>query len=52
MPQMAPLYWELLFFMFILSMITVGIIIYHSPKISSETELTKKQVTNQINWKW
>nr|AVJ52287.1 ATP synthase F0 subunit 8 [Odontotarsus purpureolineatus] len=52
MPQMAPLYWELLFFMFIMTMIIMSTIIYHIPKISKTPELITTQNINQINWKW
>nr|AVJ52292.1 ATP synthase F0 subunit 8 [Psacasta exanthematica] len=51
MPQMAPLYWEVLFFTFMLSMLLTSIIMYHVPKIK-ETKSTMKQSINQINWKW
>nr|AVJ52262.1 ATP synthase F0 subunit 8 [Agonosoma flavolineatum] len=52
MPQMAPLYWELLFIMFIVSLIIMSIILFHMPKITSSTKMNYNQLTNQINWKW
>nr|AVJ52288.1 ATP synthase F0 subunit 8 [Odontotarsus robustus] len=52
MPQMAPLYWELLFFLFIMSMIIMSTIIYHVPKISKISGSTEQRSINQINWKW
>nr|AVJ52293.1 ATP synthase F0 subunit 8 [Psacasta neglecta] len=52
MPQMAPLYWETLFFTFLLSLIMMSIMMYHLPKMSTETKYTQKQEINQINWKW
>nr|AVJ52286.1 ATP synthase F0 subunit 8 [Odontoscelis lineola] len=52
MPQMAPLYWEVLFFIFILSMMMMAIIIYHQPKISSSTKSTFLKSISQLNWKW
>nr|AVJ52280.1 ATP synthase F0 subunit 8 [Hyperoncus lateritius] len=52
MPQMAPLYWELLFMMFILSLIMMSIIIYHLPKIPTLQKTEKSSQTEDINWKW
>nr|AVJ52276.1 ATP synthase F0 subunit 8 [Eurygaster testudinaria] len=52
MPQMAPLYWEILFFMFIMSLIMMSIMIYHLPKISTSIKNIQGQGIKQINWKW
>nr|AVJ52299.1 ATP synthase F0 subunit 8 [Symphylus caribbeanus] len=52
MPQMAPLYWEVLFIMFVISLVLMSVIIYHSPKISSVSEMKSTMDINQINWKW
>nr|AVJ52278.1 ATP synthase F0 subunit 8 [Homaemus proteus] len=52
MPQMAPLYWEALFFMFIVSLMMVSIIIYHLPKITSNLTMSAPHNYPQANWKW
>nr|AVJ52285.1 ATP synthase F0 subunit 8 [Odontoscelis fuliginosa] len=52
MPQMAPLYWEVLYFIFIMSMMAMAVIIYHQPKITNITKMTDLKDTNQMNWKW
>nr|AVJ52272.1 ATP synthase F0 subunit 8 [Diolcus irroratus] len=52
MPQMAPLYWEILFFVFIACLVVVSMIIYHLPNIYMVTSINNKINSNQINWKW
>nr|AVJ52297.1 ATP synthase F0 subunit 8 [Sphyrocoris obliquus] len=52
MPQMAPLYWETLFFMFIISLMLMSAIIYHMPKNVMESNVEIKMNNNQANWKW
>nr|AVJ52298.1 ATP synthase F0 subunit 8 [Stethaulax marmoratus] len=52
MPQMAPLYWEILFLMFVISLIMMSVIIYHFPKINKTSSLEDKTNIIQINWKW
>nr|AVJ52289.1 ATP synthase F0 subunit 8 [Orsilochides guttata] len=52
MPQMAPLYWETLFIMFILSLILMSIIIYHMTSSKMISTTSQKMMTKQINWKW
>nr|QWX95528.1 ATP synthase subunit 8 [Merocoris curtatus] len=53
MPQMAPLWWELLFFLFIFSFMIMNTIIYYNkiltPKTSSEVSTSS---THQFKWKW
>nr|AVJ52263.1 ATP synthase F0 subunit 8 [Augocoris gomesii] len=52
MPQMAPLYWEILFFMFILSLLMMKIIIFHMPNIHNKKSSNNKLATSNITWKW
>nr|AFI54841.1 ATP synthase F0 subunit 8 [Poecilocoris nepalensis] len=52
MPQMAPLYWEILFIMFIMSLMTLSMIIFHYPKITIDKSKSKLLKINNINWKW
>nr|AVJ52282.1 ATP synthase F0 subunit 8 [Lamprocoris roylii] len=52
MPQMAPLYWEILFIMFIISMIMMMIIIFHSKFNQITVNTNMKPLVNQVNWKW
>nr|QKY63913.1 ATP synthase F0 subunit 8 [Triatoma vitticeps] len=52
MPQMAPSWWTILFFMFTLSFLTMMFLLYSQtynlPKIMSEHKITQPK----INWKW
>nr|QCI09186.1 ATP synthase F0 subunit 8 [Geotomus sp. FS-2019] len=52
MPQMAPLWWTTLFMMFILSFMTMNMIIFHLPCMQKgESDATIKTL-NSLNWKW
>nr|YP_010222579.1 ATP synthase F0 subunit 8 [Macroscytus subaeneus]UCC46029.1 ATP synthase F0 subunit 8 [Macroscytus subaeneus] len=52
MPQMAPLWWEILFIMFITVFITMSAILYHNINpLQGESDATIKNNTN-LNWKW
>nr|QWX95531.1 ATP synthase subunit 8 [Piezogaster calcarator] len=53
MPQMAPLWWEILFILFITSFLMTNIMIYYlkSPEmLSIKSTLYKTPI--QLNWKW
>nr|YP_010222631.1 ATP synthase F0 subunit 8 [Poecilocoris druraei]AVJ52290.1 ATP synthase F0 subunit 8 [Poecilocoris druraei]QXJ42684.1 ATP synthase F0 subunit 8 [Poecilocoris druraei]UCC46094.1 ATP synthase F0 subunit 8 [Poecilocoris druraei] len=52
MPQMAPLYWEILFIMFIISMVIMSMIIFHYPKIYTNKNSYNNPTIKNINWKW
>nr|AVJ52273.1 ATP synthase F0 subunit 8 [Diolcus variegatus] len=52
MPQMSPLYWEVLSLTFILCLTMMSTIIYHHPKIYMNNNINMKTTFNQINWKW
>nr|AFI54802.1 ATP synthase F0 subunit 8 [Eucorysses grandis]AVJ52274.1 ATP synthase F0 subunit 8 [Eucorysses grandis] len=52
MPQMAPLYWEFLFIMFIMSMIMMMIIIFHMTWMKIEKKFNNNKIIKQFNWKW
>nr|AVJ52296.1 ATP synthase F0 subunit 8 [Sphaerocoris annulus] len=52
MPQMSPLYWEALFMMFIISLILMSTIIYHHPKIQSQSKMKSTTLSSDIDWKW
>nr|AWN56302.1 ATP synthase F0 subunit 8 [Neomegalotomus parvus] len=51
MPQMAPLWWELLFIMFIIMFMLMNMIIYYNKNITINN---KKNCINykNYNWKW
>nr|AML25881.1 ATP synthase F0 subunit 8 [Staphylinidae sp. BMNH 1274178] len=51
MPQMAPMSWLLLFFMFIIAFIMFNILNYYSFLYPPKTAKTKKK-SIFINWKW
>nr|AVJ52268.1 ATP synthase F0 subunit 8 [Choerocoris paganus] len=52
MPQMAPLYWELLFILFIISMMMMKIIIFHLIQAQPKSSTVTTNEIKQINWKW
>nr|YP_009485685.1 ATP synthase F0 subunit 8 [Carbula sinica]AVZ00821.1 ATP synthase F0 subunit 8 [Carbula sinica] len=52
MPQMAPLWWEMLFIMFILTFILMNIMIYFNMKISQKFYKNNYNSIKQFNWKW
>nr|YP_009654800.1 ATP synthase F0 subunit 8 [Leptoglossus membranaceus]QCI09355.1 ATP synthase F0 subunit 8 [Leptoglossus membranaceus] len=53
MPQMAPLWWEVLFFLFITSFIFMNTIIYYNKIINpKQMSDTKNPNINQFKWKW
>nr|YP_009346656.1 ATP synthase F0 subunit 8 [Graphosoma rubrolineatum]API85472.1 ATP synthase F0 subunit 8 [Graphosoma rubrolineatum] len=52
MPQMAPLWWELLFLVFLMTYLIVNNMIYFMPKTSIKPSNHKNKTYNQINWKW
>nr|QWX95548.1 ATP synthase subunit 8 [Cnemomis nodulosa] len=52
MPQMAPLWWEFMFFMFITSFLLMNTMIYFMKPLNSIKNYTKMKIVNQIKWKW
>nr|QWX95540.1 ATP synthase subunit 8 [Cebrenis supina] len=53
MPQMAPLWWELLFILFIVSfMIMNSIIYYNKIMLPKQTSNNMKSKVNQFKWMW
>nr|UPL65354.1 ATPase subunit 8 [Meschia woodwardi] len=51
MPQMSPLWWEILFIMFILSFMFINMIMFWG--IDSMMETKKFKLNNKVmNWKW
>nr|YP_002995744.1 ATP synthase F0 subunit 8 [Stictopleurus subviridis]YP_010316732.1 ATP synthase F0 subunit 8 [Liorhyssus hyalinus]ACF04095.1 ATP synthase F0 subunit 8 [Stictopleurus subviridis]UMY76354.1 ATP synthase F0 subunit 8 [Liorhyssus hyalinus]URN72948.1 ATP synthase F0 subunit 8 [Liorhyssus hyalinus] len=53
MPQMSPLWWEILFLLFIMCFLIMNTIIYYNKMISpkkSENQMMIK--TSNQNWKW
>nr|QCI09459.1 ATP synthase F0 subunit 8 [Urolabida sp. FS-2019] len=51
MPQMMPLWWEILMIMFIISMITFSIMIYHNKKITFKSFNTQYIKKSNL-WMW
>nr|YP_010222501.1 ATP synthase F0 subunit 8 [Brachyplatys subaeneus]AVJ52265.1 ATP synthase F0 subunit 8 [Brachyplatys subaeneus]UCC45912.1 ATP synthase F0 subunit 8 [Brachyplatys subaeneus] len=51
MPQMSPLWWELLFLMFSMLLFMMNIMIYHEPYIKGLNK-TQEKTINQMNWMW
>nr|YP_009915356.1 ATP synthase F0 subunit 8 [Palomena viridissima]QLF99776.1 ATP synthase F0 subunit 8 [Palomena viridissima] len=52
MPQMAPLWWEILFLMFIMMYMFTSIIIYFSFNKSSTSSANKNKIISQLKWSW
>nr|YP_011009674.1 ATP synthase F0 subunit 8 [Hygia opaca]WPV77666.1 ATP synthase F0 subunit 8 [Hygia opaca] len=52
MPQMSPMWWEVLYIMFLLSYIFITMIIYYNKKTSPQNNLNKKMSIYQFKWKW
>nr|QWX95520.1 ATP synthase subunit 8 [Salapia nigra] len=52
MPQMAPLWWELLFFMFIISFLAMNMIIFYNKTNSQKMKMNLMKEINQFKWKW
>nr|UPL65562.1 ATPase subunit 8 [Dicranocephalus sp.] len=52
MPQMAPLWWELLFFFTIICFLMMNIIMYFYKQYSMKKLDQKHIKTPQLNWKW
>nr|UPL65717.1 ATPase subunit 8 [Enoplops sibiricus] len=52
MPQMSPLWWEVLFFMFIMSFMFMNMIMYFNKKIEPKKMTSMEPKINQFKWKW
>nr|YP_010026161.1 ATP synthase F0 subunit 8 [Mattiphus splendidus]QOQ37013.1 ATP synthase F0 subunit 8 [Mattiphus splendidus] len=52
MPQMAPLWWESLFIMFIILFLIMSMIIYHLIKPKKMKLKSLNKMVYQMNWKW
>nr|UBI44030.1 ATP synthase F0 subunit 8 [Eysarcoris annamita] len=52
MPQMSPLWWEILFMMFIISYILMNIMLYFMIQMKYNIKNNKMYFINQSNWKW
>nr|QEI26521.1 ATP synthase F0 subunit 8 [Eurydema ventralis] len=52
MPQMAPLWWEVLFIMFMITFMMFNVMIYFnsSKSINNKNKINKKSF--QFNWTW
>nr|UPL65289.1 ATPase subunit 8 [Appolonius crassus] len=51
MPQMSPMWWEILFFMFLMTYIMVNTIMYWN-KNNEMKNMKYNSTTNNMNWKW
>nr|QIK50393.1 ATP synthase F0 subunit 8 [Chorosoma macilentum]UPL65614.1 ATPase subunit 8 [Chorosoma sp.] len=51
MPQMAPLWWETLFVMFIMLFLFLSTIIYFN-KMTLPKNSNFNKINSQMNWKW
>nr|UPL65743.1 ATPase subunit 8 [Notobitus elongatus] len=53
MPQMAPLWWEILFIMFITMFMMTNMIIYYNKNMKPNLNIKNKNYSiNQFKWKW
>nr|YP_010374282.1 ATP synthase F0 subunit 8 [Tholosanus proximus]QVD38904.1 ATP synthase F0 subunit 8 [Tholosanus proximus] len=52
MPQMSPLWWEVLFLLFLMMYFLVNIMSYFSVNKSIVKNENSKKKPNQLNWTW
>nr|YP_010222488.1 ATP synthase F0 subunit 8 [Aethus nigritus]AVJ52284.1 ATP synthase F0 subunit 8 [Microporus nigrita]UCC45899.1 ATP synthase F0 subunit 8 [Aethus nigritus] len=52
MPQMAPIWWEMLFIMFITTFIIMSMMIYHITQTKKGESDATIYVYPNMNWKW
>nr|YP_009654709.1 ATP synthase F0 subunit 8 [Brachymna tenuis]QCI09264.1 ATP synthase F0 subunit 8 [Brachymna tenuis] len=52
MPQMAPLWWETLYMMFIMSFMMVNIMMYFTIKNDFKSKKKEKKMFINMNWTW
>nr|YP_010022276.1 ATP synthase F0 subunit 8 [Pentatoma semiannulata]QOL12466.1 ATP synthase F0 subunit 8 [Pentatoma semiannulata] len=52
MPQMAPLWWEILFLMFLITFLAINILIYFINNKNINMNVNKNIKMNQFNWTW
>nr|YP_010693423.1 ATP synthase F0 subunit 8 [Gonopsimorpha nigrosignata]WCB99305.1 ATP synthase F0 subunit 8 [Gonopsimorpha nigrosignata] len=52
MPQMAPMMWEVLFIMFIMTFLLMNIFNYYLKKKVIKNSQSIKDKKNQMNWSW
>nr|UPL65884.1 ATPase subunit 8 [Mecomma ambulans] len=54
MPQMAPIWWSMMFLIFILTYFMVMIMVYFSPKNKKNEKMSESinKTTKLLNWKW
>ncbi|YP_003208157.1 ATP synthase F0 subunit 8 (mitochondrion) [Halyomorpha halys] len=52
MPQMSPLWWEILFIYFIMSYFMFNIFIYFSINKPLSFKMNKNKKIEQMNWSW
>nr|AFI54724.1 ATP synthase F0 subunit 8 [Acanthosoma labiduroides] len=52
MPQMSPLWWEILFLMFITAAMLMMTIIYHNKNIYKYNMKESMNKNYQMKWKW
>uniref|UniRef100_A0AAU7YS58 ATP synthase F0 subunit 8 n=1 Tax=Rhopalus qinlinganus TaxID=3151527 RepID=A0AAU7YS58_9HEMI len=51
MPQMSPLWWEMLYIIFIMMFMIMIIIMYYNKTTELKNNIHNKKI-NQLNWKW
>uniref|UniRef100_A0AAU7YRW0 ATP synthase F0 subunit 8 n=1 Tax=Rhopalus nigricornis TaxID=3151526 RepID=A0AAU7YRW0_9HEMI len=51
MPQMSPLWWEMLYIIFIMMFMIMIIIMYYNKNFKLKSIIYNKKI-NQLNWKW
>nr|YP_004935635.1 ATP synthase F0 subunit 8 [Alloeorhynchus bakeri]ADI75222.1 ATP synthase F0 subunit 8 [Alloeorhynchus bakeri] len=52
MPQMAPLWWSILFIMFIISLMATYSNLYFLWMPSNTSSIVNKNMEEKVNWKW
>nr|UPL65988.1 ATPase subunit 8 [Isometopus sp.] len=52
MPQMAPMWWTMLFMSFIIMFMLYNTLMYFYNIYETKTKTTTKSSTKNMNWKW
>nr|YP_009472976.1 ATP synthase F0 subunit 8 [Notopteryx soror]AST10206.1 ATP synthase F0 subunit 8 [Notopteryx soror] len=53
MPQMAPLWWETLFILFIVKFLLMNTIMYfNKPYTPKSSSMQKSMSSNEFKWEW
>nr|UEP16622.1 ATP synthase F0 subunit 8 [Megalotomus costalis] len=52
MPQMAPMWWDILYIIFIILFLLINMIIYFNKNLKINYKMINKLNNEEIKWKW